>query len=216
MAQKLPLFPLNMVLFPGAPLPLHIFEERYRLMVSRCLEQQHPFGVVMITQGRAEETDVTFSPVGTTAQISEYVRLDDGRYYLVAIGQRRFRIQYLTQRLPYYVASVTMLSEETGGSPAEAANQLRTLYQRYWTAISGATGVQLEHEALPDDLIDLTYWMANRFQVDYAQKQRWLEADVSTRLREMIAALRAELALLPNAGPPGPRDTGWSGTNSLN
>lgn len=220
MTQKLPLFPLNTVLLPGAPLPLHIFEERYRLMIGRCLEQGSPFGVVLIREGVEVSANVTFHPVGTSAQITDSVRLEDGRYYLVALGQRRFRIQYLTQRLPYFVASVSYLSEEVGPTVRDAAGQLRALYNRYWDAFAAATGVQPERESLPEDVVELTYWMAHRLQVETSQKQRWLEADVATRLREMSAAIRGELALLPGSAPggpePGERDGGRGGPGSLN
>jgi Lon protease-like protein len=145
--------------------------------------------------------------VGTTAQISvgESVRLSDGRYYLVASGQRRFRIQYFVQRQPYLIASVAYLPEESSAVVAGPAKQLRQLYTRYWAAISAATGDEAPAETLPEQVIDLTYWMANRLQVGNAQKQRWLEADITTRLREISAAIRAELSLLPNA-EPGERD----------
>jgi uncharacterized protein len=246
MIQKLPIFPLNTVLFPGAPIQLHIFEERYRLMIGRCLEQSSPFGVALIRSGSEVSPDDPWvrrqleladaadqlelgalkrelggetvpHPVGTTAQISagESVRLSDGRYYLVATGQRRFRIQYFVQRQPYLIASVAYLPEESSTIVAEPAEQLRRLYTRYWAAISAATGYDPPDEALPSNVIDLTYWMANRLRVDNAQKQRWLEADVATRLREISAAIRAELALLPNA-EPGERDGGGSGTSSWN
>jgi uncharacterized protein len=230
MTQKLPIFPLNMVLFPGAPIQLHIFEERYRQMIGRCLEQNSPFGVALIRAGsevspddpwvrrQLELADVTSElelgalkrelggetvphSVGTTAQISvgESVRLSDGRYYLVASGQRRFRIQYFVQRQPYLIASVAYLPEESSAVVAEPAKQLRQLYRRYWAAISAATGEEAPDETLPEQVVDLTYWMANRLQVGNPQKQRWLEADITTRLREISAAIRAELALLPNA-----------------
>jgi uncharacterized protein len=232
MTQKLPIFPLNMVLFPGAQIQLHIFEERYRQMIGRCLEQNSSFGVALIRSGsevspddpwvrrQLELADVTDElelgalkrelggetvphSVGTTAQISvgESVRLSDGRYYLVASGQRRFRIQYFVQRQPYLIASVAYLPEESSAVVAEPANQLRQLYTRYWAALSAATGEAAPAETLPEQVIDLTYWMANRLQVGNAQKQRWLEADITTRLREISAAIRAELALLPNAEP---------------
>jgi Lon protease-like protein len=227
MTQKLPIFPLNMVLFPGAPIQLHIFEERYRQMIGRCLEQNSQFGVALIRScsevspddpwvrrqlelADAAELDLGALkrelggetvpyPVGTTAQISggESVRLSDGRFYLVATGQRRFRIQYFVQRQPYLVASVAYLPEESSAVVAEPAQQLRQLYARYWAAISAVTGSEVPVETLPEQVIDLTYWMANRLQVGTAQKQRWLEADIATRLREISAAIRAELALLP-------------------
>jgi hypothetical protein len=239
MTQKLPIFPLNMVLFPGASIQLHIFEERYRLMIGRCLDQSSPFGVALIRSGsevspddpwvrrQLELADVVDEPalgalkrelggetvphsVGATAQISvgESVRLNDGRYYLVASGQRRFRIQYFVQRQPYLIASVAYLAEESAESAAEPAQQLRRLYARYWAAISAATGHEAPDETLPEQVVDLTYWMANRLQVGNLQKQRWLEADITTRLREISAAIRAELALLP-AAEPGEREGGY-------
>ena len=237
MTQKLPIFPLNRVLFPGAPIQLHIFEERYRQMIGRCLEQNTSFGVALIRSGSevspgdpwvrrqlelgdAAELDLGAlkrelggetvpHPVGTTAQISagESVRLSDGRFYLVASGQRRFRIQYFVQRQPYLIASVAYLPEESSAVVAEPAQQLRQLYARYWAAISAATGYEAPDETLPEQVIDLTYWMANRLQVGNLQKQRWLEADITTRLREISAAIRAELALLP-AAAPGDREGG--------
>ena len=151
MTQKLPIFPLNTVLFPGAPIQLHIFEERYRLMIGRCLEQSSPFGVALIRSGSEVSPDDPWvrrqleladpanelelgalkrelggetvpHSVGTTAQISvgESVRLSDGRYYLVASGQRRFRIQYFVQRQPYLIASVAYLPEESSAVPLSA------------------------------------------------------------------------------------------------
>jgi uncharacterized protein len=217
MTYKLPLFPLkHTVLFPGVPITLHIFEERYRLMIGRCLEQSGPFGVVLIREGPEVGGEATPYTVGTTAAISDSVRLDDGRYYLSAVGQRRFRIQYIAQRQPYMLASVAYLPEETGGpAVVEQAGQLRTLYARYWAAIAAATGHRREPEALPESAIDLTYWMAQRLQVDNIHKQRWLEADVATRLREMTAAIRSELLLLPGEGAD-ERERGWTGPGSWN
>lgn len=237
MTVKLPIFPLNTVLFPGAAIQLHIFEERYRLMIGRCLEQRSPFGVALLRAGSEVSPDDPWfrqqveaagggdaelgllrmrlggeavpHPVGTSALISpdETVRLDDGRYYLVAHGQRRFRIQYLVQRQPYYIASVAYLPEESAAARPEQAGQLRALYVRYWAAVRALTGAEPPADALPESAIDLTHWMANRLQVPNDQKQHWLEADVATRLREMSAALRAELALLPGA-EPGQRERG--------
>ena len=215
MIQKLPLFPLNTVLFPGMPISLHIFEERYRLMIARCLEQKTPFGVVLLRAGTETDSNAIPHFVGTTAQISDGVRLEDGRYYLVATGQRRFRIQYVVQRQPYNIGSVSYLPEESSTASVESANELRSFYTRYWGALAAATGHRQQPETPPEDVIELTYWMAHRMKVDNSYKQRWLEADVATRIREMTAALRSELALLPNTGP-NERERDWKGSGSWN
>ncbi len=245
MVQKLPIFPLNAVLFPGAPLQLHIFEERYRQMIGRCVEQNSPFGVVLIRVGSEINPDdpwvrrqieaagggdpelnmlrrqlggeaVPYA-VGTTAQINagESVRLEDGRYYLIALGQRRFRIQYLVQRQPYLIASVAYLAEESTPDSAKLANQVRGLYVRYWEVISALTGVAKPPDELPESVADLSYWMAHRLQVDNYQKQRWLEADLTNRLRAISAAFRTELAMF-RGSEPGERERGSSRPGSWN
>ncbi len=215
MIQKLPLFPLNMVLFPGAPLTLHIFEERYRQMIGRCLEQSTPFGVVLIREGEEVGQPAIPHNVGTIAQINANVRMEDGRYYIAAVGQRRFRVQYALQRVPYIIASVVLLPEETGTEVVAAAKELRTIYERYWQAVAAATGFQPQVEKLPEDVVAMTYQLADRLQIDTERKQRWLEADVATRVREIVAALRTEMLLLPRADrsdSPG----GWNGPGSWN
>jgi Lon protease-like protein len=239
MTLKLPIFPLNTVLFPGAPLRLHIFEERYRLMIGRCMEQHTPFGVVLLRAGgeispddpwvrqqiagagggeaelsalrRQLGGDAVPHAVGTTAQIStsDSVRLDDGRYYIGALGQRRFQIQYLAQRQPYLIASVSFLSEEGSPNSLAVADELRALYARYWAAAGAATGAEKPAEIMPEQAVELSYWMAHRLQVDNLQKQRWLESDLTSRLRAMCAALRTELAMFPGSRP-GERERGSS------
>src|SRR5690606_8599831 len=101
MTYKLPLFPLNAVLFPGFTISLHVFEERYRLMIERCLEQEAPFGIVLIRKGPEVGGDAIPYQIGTVATIQQSKQLPDGRYYLNALGQRRFRVQYIAHRQPY-------------------------------------------------------------------------------------------------------------------
>ncbi len=215
MIRQLPLFPLNTILFPGATLNLHIFEERYRLMIGRCLEQRAPFGVVLIregdevSEGRIGARPVEPYSVGTIAQISANMRLEDGRYLLTAVGQGRFRIQYLLQHAPYLVASVVELADDVPAATAAAARDLRLTYDRYWQAVSAATGVAVQAEELPHDPAALSYQLAERLQVPLERKQRWLEADLVSRLREITTDLKAELAILPasrlrpGSGPAG-------------
>lgn len=205
MIQQLPLFPLGTVLFPGGTLNLHIFEERYRTMISKCIEQSTPFGVVYLRSGdevveghliaRPAET----ASIGTIAQISANVRLEDGRYLLNATGLRRFRIQYMLQRAPYLVAAVIELPEEHGPQVDTAANELRSVYGRYWQAISMASGAPVEIEDLPDAPEAMAYQLAERLHVPYEQKQRWLETELSDRLRGLASELHSELAILPHS-----------------
>jgi hypothetical protein len=84
------------------------------------------------------------------------------------------------------------------------AGALRELYTRYWEAMARATGQQYEVDTLPEDPIELSYQLSHRLRVDLTLKQRWLEADANTRLRELGTALQGELALLP--GGPGAWD----------
>jgi uncharacterized protein len=99
MGFDLPLFPLNTVLFPGMPLTLHIFEERYKLMIERCLEHRQPFGVVLIRYGK-EALGSLADPhrIGCTARILDVQPLSEGRMNISALGQKRFRILELSHK----------------------------------------------------------------------------------------------------------------------
>jgi uncharacterized protein len=231
MPYELPLFPLQTVLFPGAPLSLHVFEERYRLMIGRCLDQSAPFGVVLLRSGSETSADDPWArrirarlgqppqmpgdeavpyAVGTLAQIGDSVRLDDGRYYLVAHGVRRFRIQSILQRQPYLTATVENLNDPIDTSASAAADRLRALYERYWQLFAAATGKPVETEELPDNPAELTYALAHRLKVNNARKQRWLEATTLTRAAEMVRVLSAEIALLPTGRPPAATGETWN------
>ena len=114
--MELPLFPLNSVLCPGIALPLHIFEDRYRVMVRHCLETTSPFGVVLIREGREVGSGlISFTGIGTIAEIRDAGSHDDGRFDLLVVGTRRFEIrQVLNGKSPYLVADVEILEEAVG------------------------------------------------------------------------------------------------------
>ena len=122
--MELPLFPLNTVLCPGIALPLHVFEDRYRAMVRHCLESSSPFGIVLIRQGREVGTGaISFTGIGTIAEIRDAGAYDDGRYDLLVVGTRRFEIRrVLSGRRPYLVAEVDVLTETVGDE--ETAHRL--------------------------------------------------------------------------------------------
>src|SRR5579862_5071920 len=123
--EELPLFLLNAVVFPYASLQLHIFEDRYREMVQKCLEFDRPFGVVLIRSG--SETGLA-DPylVGTVVRITSVHNYDDGRMDIEVQGERRFRIRQLDESLPYLVGMVEPVFEhKIEDSPR--ANQLLSL-----------------------------------------------------------------------------------------
>src|SRR5437762_12481230 len=109
-AIELPLFPLNVVLFPGMVLPLHIFEPRYRQMIVDCQEQERPFGIVLVQPDSVPLQEEPY-PVGTMAEIRDLNRLEDGRYVLMAMGMQRFRILSQHREKPYLSAIVELYND---------------------------------------------------------------------------------------------------------
>lgn len=115
--MRLALFPLDLVLFPGAVLPLHVFEQRYREMTRHCLDTGDPFGVVLIRAGRevGESGAKSLAGVGAFAEIREAGRYPDGRYDLLAAATGRFAIENVdATSAPYLVAQVQPLDDEVG------------------------------------------------------------------------------------------------------
>jgi len=141
-----PLFPLDLVLFPGVALPLHIFEPRYRLMVKRCLESRTPFGVINISGGQ-------LATIGTIADIREATRYVDGRWDLVTLGTTRFRVVRLDRTAPYLRAEIELLAEPEGGTPGEllsAAERVSAGFVGYLDLLRGVD----EHEHGSADVDD--------------------------------------------------------------
>jgi uncharacterized protein len=114
--MELPLFPLHTVLCPGIALPLHIFEQRYRELVRHCIESESPFGVVLIREGREVGAGaLSFSSIGTLAEIRQAGRYADGRYDLLVVGTGRFAIVDVDlEARPYLLAEASVLDEALG------------------------------------------------------------------------------------------------------
>jgi Lon protease-like protein len=189
---RLRLFPLNTVLFPGAVLNLHVFEERYRQMIAECLEQGEAFGVVLIREGEeAGDPNVTPHEIGTTAEIAEVTPLPAGRYYISTTGRRRFRIEQILRREPYLLADVLFLDEEEEDEARASELTVRVAgefreYLRLLVAFSG----NASEITVPNDPLHASYVVGDALQVADALKQRLLE------LRTVEARLAAELGFL--------------------
>jgi Lon protease-like protein len=131
--RRLPMFPLSTVLFPFAPLPLHVFEQRYRAMTEECMAGDREFGVVLIERGSEVGGGDVRVPVGTLARIEEAARLEDGRWVMVVEGRRRIRVAEWLPDDPYPVATVKEFDTGAGGEPevpAALLDEARTAVRR--------------------------------------------------------------------------------------
>jgi uncharacterized protein len=203
MSETLPLFPLGTVLFPGLLLPLHIFEERYRQLVRDLLDGPEPrsFGVVAIREGRETGVDGirALHEIGCTATLRQVKELDDGRYELVTIGTRRFRLVDLDDSRPYLQGRVEPLAEEAGdeGMAAQAARTVRGMFRTYLRALAERGATQLSSPDLPEDPITLSYLVGASMIMDLSDRQALLaEADALHRLMAERALLSRELTML--------------------
>ncbi|HXM65785.1 MAG TPA: LON peptidase substrate-binding domain-containing protein [Candidatus Acidoferrum sp.] len=162
MSALIPLFPLDVVLFPGVPLPLHIFEPRYKEMIGECLAQQRNFGVVRaVEQGLAE--------VGCTAEIVTVVKeYPDGRLDVVTEGRRRFELLGVNQERSFLQAEVAMIEDEPGG-PSQADTERAIQLHSELLAVAGA-----RQDLSAAATSDLSFYLAGSLPLDLDFKQRLL------------------------------------------
>ena len=162
MEALLPLFPLDVVLFPGIPLPLHIFEPRYKEMIGECLAQHRMFGIVrVVEQGLAE--------VGCTAEIITVVKeYSDGRLDLVTEGRGRFEVVRVNQERSFLQAEVLMIDDEPG-TPSRAVSARAVQLHSELLAIAGA-----KQDLSPADPALLSFYLAGSLPLDLDFKQRLL------------------------------------------
>lgn len=194
--RELPLFPLpEVVLFPGRPLPLHIFEFRYRMMMNTILNSDRRFGVL-----RWDPTNSKAAPVGCCAEVVQYQRLPDDRLKLWTLGQQRFRVLEYVREKPYYVGLVEWIED----SPPQ--ENLRTqaleVEQLLRDVVRLSAKLMDQRIELPDDIpslpTELSYWVAGNLYGVAAEQQALLEMeDTANRLQresEILTTTRNHLA----------------------
>ena len=217
---ELPLFPLNTVLFPGQMLPLHIFEDRYRLMIRRCLAEDLPFGVVLIKRGAEIGVEAEPHEVGTIARILKSSHQSDGTIDIVTVGQERFCIDRLIHDQPYLRGEVKTLPMQEPIDPdavVTLADQVRDSVSRYIKLIAEAAGLQIQIDAMPDAPQQLGYLAGVAMQIDNREKQEILaNSSLQEVLAREIQLLNRENALLrwmiAQRDWPGRAQFGASGT----
>ncbi len=196
---ELALFPLNVVLFPGMALPLHIFEERYKEMIGRCLRDNVGFGVVLIREGQEVGEPAIPFDVGTVARIASVERLPDGRMNLVTVGTRRFRCLEHVQERPYRIARVAWFEDEAPPAPecAELAAAVRAAVEEYLQAVYALAEQPRRPIEFPDDVAQLSFQVGAMLQqIAPSERQRLLEATATdARLRQELVYLRRETRL---------------------
>lgn len=225
--MRLPYFPLHAVLFPHLPLPLEIFEERYRAMARDLLAQGSRWGgrfvVSMITDGAEVGGTARTRQVGTACEIRTAERLADGRYVLVAVGVSRVRLGDVDRAGPYAVVDAAPLEEEAGAGaesllpPAQAAldRYMATVKHfaaaaashasdsREVTEVAGSLDDVLRPIRLPDDPLAASYAIGGVLQIELVRKQQLLELpDAASRLRAEIDLLNRESRLLADGAMP--------------
>ncbi|MDX2066414.1 MAG: LON peptidase substrate-binding domain-containing protein [Fimbriimonadaceae bacterium] len=194
--EELPLFPLNTVLFPYASVQLHVFEDRYREMVRMCIQDDRPFGIVLIRSG--SELDDYADPymVGTAVRIMDVHTYDDGRMDIYVRGERRFRIRRLDDSKSYLVGFVEPVYEHDIADSLraeqlmlEARAEFEILVQRLFERQEFAVKV-----VFPPDPVTLSFTIANLLSMENVQKQRLLETtDTLERVEELLPILRAQI-----------------------
>lgn len=197
--QDIPLFPLGeVVLFPGMALPLHVFEERYKQMIGRCLESTEAFGVVLIREGREVGEPAEPYGVGTVARIASVERLPDGRMNLVTVGTRRFRCVEHVQVEPYRIARVEWLDDPpASGDLAALTGAVRGAVEEYLKAVYSLAERPRRAIEFPDDATMLSFQVGAVLQIAALERQRLLEMDATeARLRHELTYLRRETRLL--------------------
>ncbi len=194
--EELPLFPLNTVLFPYASVQLHVFEDRYREMVRKCLEFDRPFGIVLIRAGSEISHHIDPYMVGTAVRIVQVHTYDDGRMDIQVQGERRFRIRELDETNSYLVGKVEPVIEhaiEESDRALElltrAREEFEILIQRLFARQEFSVQV-----VFPTDPVALSFTIANLLQMENLEKQKMLETtDTLERVEDLLPILETQL-----------------------
>jgi uncharacterized protein len=202
MVYEIPLFPLNTVLFPGMPLQLHIFEERYKQMIRFCSEKDSSFGVVLIKQG-AEAMGPVAEPfsIGCSAKITNLEPISQGRFNLLAVGQERFQVIEYKHDLPYLVGRVRNFPLQIRDLSEVSARMdgVRPWFERYLHALGQGDEMEKVIHQIPTDPQVFAYLGAVVLQIPLLQKQRMIETvGCLSLLDQLEETYRREVAILEN------------------
>ncbi|MGW2568388.1 LON peptidase substrate-binding domain-containing protein [Streptomyces sp. NPDC001537] len=242
---RLPLFPLNSVLFPGLVLPLNVFEERYRAMMRDLLktpeDEPRRFAVVAIRDGHevapsapgmpdptalpdlgpaagfGPDPAKSFHSTGCVADAATIREREDGTFEVLATGTTRARLVSVDASGPFLTADLEELPEDPGDEAGALAEGVLRAFRQYQKRLAGARERSLTTGAdLPDEPAVVSYLVAAAMMLDTPTKQRLLQApDTASRLRDELKLLRSETAIIRNL-PSLPASELTRGRTSLN
>jgi Lon protease-like protein len=183
-----PLFPLDLVLLPGVPLPLHVFEPRYKEMIAECLEEKKPFGVVRVSDAGVEE-------VGCTAEILEVTkRYEDGRMDILTRGVARFEVMQVNQERSFLQAEIALIEDEPGLPSPTMVEQAMRLHAE----IVKLAGADVDEPEVGSD--QLSFLLAGSLPLDLDFKQKLLTTlSEEKRIAVVVAYLESILPGLRRA-----------------
>lgn len=178
----LALFPLDIVLFPGAPLPLHIFEPRYKEMISECMEKNRPFGMV-----RADGKNALAEIGCSAAIVNVSKKYDDGRLDIVAEGKQRFEIVQLNQERSFLQGEVLFFEDAPGQVAATDLETVAQLHEQLLEILGQSVEIDRQHPYI-------SFHLAHELPVDLDFKQALLEMKSEVeRVETLIEYYRATI-----------------------
>jgi Lon protease-like protein len=174
--NRIPLFPLDVVLFPTMPLSLHVFEPRYKVMIRRCLEEPIDFGIVLATK-------TAVASVGCTARIVRRVKdYPDGRMDILTEGVSVFRLARILDENEYHEGIVEFLADDASSPDPQQEKQLRESFESCHLLLFGTRS----EDASQPDALHLAYRMASRLPIDLLERQKLLEMRSERDRREFL------------------------------
>jgi Lon protease-like protein len=172
--DSFPLFPLGIVMLPTELVPLHIFEERYKLMIGECLEEEREFGIVWLS-------DDGLSDVGCAGRVTQVIeKMEDGRMNILVQGTRPFRLVERIPDLPYPAGQIELLDDAEPDAPADVLEAARELYAALVERVTDRRPEESELEALD------SYGMAATIEFAPAPKQELLESRSEPERLELV------------------------------
>jgi len=181
--ERIPIFPLNVVLFPGQAMPLHIFERRYRVMTRHCIDTNSPFGLIFFQAGN-------IARIGCSALIAKTLKeYEDGRSDILVAGQRAFQVIRAHEEQPYLEADVEYMEEDFSGIDSAISKNLEGLFNRCHRILFA------QEDALPfetEGSASLAYHVASELPLDSAFRQTLLETRSESERQERLAERLAE------------------------